>query len=82
MKTTLHVYDYDTNDRSTWPKLEGWSEPDAARFEAVLRQTPGRGHKMRALRMAGTEEPAAGEIHLETEHLFQNQWNSNKGNTA
>jgi hypothetical protein len=52
---------------------------DAARFEATLRNTPGRGHKMYAIKSGNDYNFETGIIELETEFLFENQWNSNVG---
>jgi len=73
MKTTLHTYNYDTNN----PKHFG---PDGewTKLAIMLEHTPGRGHKMHSLKDKGFE-PDPGEIELEPECLFQNQWNSNVG---
>ncbi len=79
MKTTLHTYSYDTNDRKTWASLPQWARGDAVIFEAILQKTPGRGHKMHSLKPKGDRDYTTQEIILEPEHLFQNQWNSNIG---
>lgn len=71
MKTTLKTYFYDTDrpqDREPYYQLK-----------TRLEKTPGRGHKMHALKSPGSSEPKEGEIILETDFLFENQWNSNVG---
>ena len=71
MKTTLHTYSFDTDrpgDREPYYQLK-----------TRLEKTPGRGHRMHAIKPPGASEPKEGEIILEAEFLFENQWNSNVG---
>lgn len=68
IKTVLHTYDMDVRKQGE----------EYHQISTRLRATPGRGRWMKAW---GPEkhDPAPGPIELETEHLFQNQWNSDKG---
>jgi hypothetical protein len=71
MKTTLHTYNFNTDnpqDREPVHQL-------CARLNATI----GRGSKMRAIKSNQDFNPEPGEITLEPEHLFENQWNSNVG---
>lgn len=71
LKTALHTYNFDTDkpeDREPWYQLK-----------TRLEKTPGRGHRMHAIKSDSNFNPEPGEIELEPEHLFENQWNSNVG---
>lgn len=68
MKTILHTYSFDTSKPAEKAAHQTLCDE--------LRKTPGRGSWLKAI---GTHDISAGEIELETEHLFENQWNSNKG---
>ena len=72
MKTKLHTFRIDTS------KPEGRQEWDA--LKARLKADPGRGKWMEAMSAPGNRhDPEPGEIELETDFLFGNQWNSDKG---
>lgn len=71
IKTTLHLYSFNTDnpeDREPWYQLE-----------LKLRKTHGRGHRMHAIKSNQDFNPEPGPVELETEFLFQNQWNTDKG---
>lgn len=71
MKTKLQTYRFDTSTaqgKADWEALK-------TRLEAE----PGRGRIMEAIPTGKGYNPEPGEIELETEHLFDNQWNSDKG---
>src|SRR6185503_14012023 len=71
MKTVLHNYSFDTDkpeDREPWYQLE-----------TMLKRRAGAGHRMRSLRGDKDFKPESGEVVLETEFLFSNQWNTDKG---
>lgn len=71
VKTTLHTYSFDLDrveDREPYHQLKH-----------KLLNTPGRGHRMHAIKTNHDFNPEAGEIELEPEHLFENQWNANVG---
>lgn len=73
MKTTLHTYHFNLNDPAQ-------REP-YVQLNARLRATPGRGRWMNVIPMRGSgyKSVGPGPVELETEHLFDNQWNSDKG---
>lgn len=71
MKTVLHTYYFDTDK-------PGDREP-CHLLHARLMATPGRGQWMRAIKSNEDFDPQPGMITLETEHLFQNQWNADVG---
>ena len=73
--TRLHVYNFDTDkpeDRAAYAKLA-----------AELKATPGRGRWMKAFSPPETQkarqELQEGEILIDAEYLFENQWNANVG---
>lgn len=75
IKTTLHLYNYDTdNPKHSGPAGE-WTS-----LEIKLRHTVGRGHWMHSLKPPGERDNLIeGPIELDPECLFQNQWNSDQG---
>lgn len=71
MKTTLHTYYFNLEkpeDREPYHQLK-------TRLEKEI----GRGHRMHSIKSDRNFNPEAGEIEIEPEHLFGNQWNTNKG---
>jgi len=72
MKTVLHTYNFDLDNPAH-------REP-YHQLKLKLEKTPGRGHKMHAIKPPGeARDYDPGEIELETEFLFENQWNANIG---
>jgi hypothetical protein len=71
IETVLHTYDYNTNNATD---CEPWYQ-----LKTRLEKEPARGHRMHSIKPPGEHEQEAGKIVLEAEHLFQNQWNSDKG---
>lgn len=78
MKAILHFYNYDTNkpeDREPYHKLK-------VNLEREIRDRA-RGHMMRSIPSKSCISTGHGgrgvEIELEVEHLFENQWDSNRG---
>lgn len=70
MKTTIHTYRFDLRVPSERDKYTELSE--------TLKTTPGRGHWMESHGGAMHYQPGQNgvELDLETEHLFDNQWNT------
>jgi hypothetical protein len=75
IQTTIHFYMFDTRE-----------EDEAAAYAKLceaIRATPGRGHEHHVLRCGGPKERMHGlgkhgtsqVVTLETQHLFENQWN-------
>jgi len=75
MKTRIHYYSFNIKKPEEKEAYE--------KMCAELRQTPGRGEWLNTLVTAPYSRPGKGnaveEIELETDCLFQNQWNSNIG---
>jgi len=70
IKTKIHTYHFNLADAAQ-------REP-YIQLEIKLRNTPGRGHCLNVIPTT-KHEVIEGDIELETEHLFGNQWNSNQG---
>jgi hypothetical protein len=74
LKTKLHKFSFNTDnpeDREPYYQLK-------TRLEAEI-EAHKRGHKMHCIPSNRDFNPQAGVVEIETECLFENQWNSNVG---